>query len=247
MQYQTEAILIAARDWGEADKAVTLFSREFGKISAFANGARRPKNRLAGAMQLFQDLDLTMMSGKTFDSVKQADIRQPFRHMREDLLAMAYGMFLAEIIAELCPERQPEPRVFDVFQAVLPWFKERNPRVLALAAAWQILAALGYEPQVERCSLCGQATIPLVCFSVQQGGALCRQCAVPGLPVWEPALGELLSLLLALTWEEPQRFTVNGGQLVALEQILLKYLQFQLDKPLKSVQFIRQLAAMPPA
>ena len=48
--YSTEAILLAVRNYGEADKIATLFSKDFGKISALAYGCRRPKSRMAGAM-----------------------------------------------------------------------------------------------------------------------------------------------------------------------------------------------------
>ena len=243
-QYQTEAVVVAVRDWGDADKIVTLFSRDHGKIIAFANGARRPKSPLAGGMQLFTHLDVRLSSGKNYDSVKQCETKHSFRHVQEDFNCMAYGMFIAELVAELCPERQSEPGVFDLLVEVLSILSLRNPRMVALAWAWQILFIMGYYPDFNQCGICGQPLSFPAFFSLSSSGCICSQCEHNGLPEVSAKVYEFIACLLHVDWRDPGTFTVNGTVLMQTEKILMDYLMQCLDKPLRSMNFIKQVAAV---
>ena len=243
-QYQIEAILVAVRDWGDADKIVTLFSREHGKIFAFANGARRPKSPLAGGMQMFTHLEVTLAPGKNSDSVKQCDIKYAFRQIQEDFNCMAYGAFIAELTSELCPERQPEPQVFDLLLTVFHILTLRNPRIVALGYAWQLLYITGYYPEFEQCTVCGQALCFPAYFSSASSGCVCSRCDHNGLPEFNEKISDFIKCLLNLDWNNPGCFTVNGTVLVQTEKLLMDYLMQCLDKPLKSMNFIKQVAGV---
>lgn len=243
-QYQGEAIVVAVRDWGDADKIVTLFSREYGKIIAFANGARRPKSPLAGGMQLFTHLEVTLAPGKNSDSVKQCEIKHSFRKIQEDFNCMAYGAFIAELTAELCPERQPEPQVFDLLLEVFQILTLRNPRMVALAWAWQLLSISGYYPEVSQCTICGQGVVFPAYFSYDSGGCVCRQCEHVGLPEISDQTKDFITCLLHIDWKNPGCFTVNGTILMQTENLLMGYLVHCLDKPLRSMNFIKQVSAV---
>lgn len=243
-QYQTEAILVAVRDWGDADKIVTLFSREYGKITAFANGARRPKSPLAGGMQLFTHMEVTLAPGKNSDSVKQCEIKHAFRKIQEDFICMAYGAFIAELTAELCPERQPEPQVFDLLLEVFQILTLRNPRMVALGWAWQLLAISGYYPDFGHCTQCGQSIAFPAYFSYANGGCVCQGCEHGGLPEISEQVKDFITCLLHINWNKPACFTVNGTILMQTENLLMGYLAHCLDKPLRSMSFIKQVSSV---
>lgn len=243
-QYQTEVIVLAVRDWGDADKMVTLFSREYGKIIAFANGARRPKSPLAGGMQLFTHLEVTLSPGKNCDSVKQCEIKHAFRQLQEDFNCMAYGSFIAELTSELCPERQPEPHVFDLLLEVFQILTIRNPRMVALAWAWQLLSITGYYPDLKHCTTCGQAIQFPAYFKVASGGCVCSGCEHHGLLEINEKNCDFISCLVQIDWHNPGCFTVNGTILMQTEKLLMDYLLHCLDKPLRSMTFIKQVAAV---
>lgn len=243
-QYQVEAIVVAVRDWGDADKIITLFSREHGKIIAFANGARRPKSPLAGGMQMFTHLEVTLSPGKNSDSIKQCDVKHAFRQLQEDFNSMAYGAFIAELTAELCPERQPEPHIFDLLLTVFHVLTVRNPRIAALAYAWQLLFITGYSPEFGQCTLCGSEISFPAYFSFISGGCVCRQCEHKGLPEFNDKVNQFIRCLLTLDWQNPGCFSVNPTSLVQTEKMLLGYLMQCLDKPLKSMNFIKQVASL---
>ncbi len=145
-----EALVLATRNWGEADKMASLLTRECGRVEAAAFGCRRPKSALAAGMQMFSHLDVELTEGGRVWTVRQCSLKGRFRRLSEDLSAMAYGSFVAELALELFPEHEPAPDAFDRLLQIFCAFEERNPRLVALAAAYQLLALAG-RPSKSRC------------------------------------------------------------------------------------------------
>ncbi len=140
-QYITEAVVLSVRDMGEADRLVILFSRDRGKLSAAAYGARRPRSRLAGSVQSFAQVDISLMPGRSLETVGQCEVKRSFRELREDITLMTYAAFLAELVSELWPDRSSEPSAYDVLlgafgllsQRILVWFHWPAWQLLGLA------------------------------------------------------------------------------------------------------------------
>ncbi|BBB92799.1 DNA repair protein RecO [Methylomusa anaerophila] len=247
MEYQTEAILLAVRNWGDADRMVTLFSREYGKITAIAYGARRSKSKLGGCLQPFSHLDLSLSFAKLkrgLDSVKQCEIMTSFRELREDLTLLAYGNFLAELVSELWPEREKDFNAFYILLHAYHLLLVRNPRITTLAAAWQLLSLAGFQPSFDRCLYCEKDLIFPAFIDVRAGGVVCPHCDHYQLPEITRQVRDLIGNLIRLDWNNPGNFSINGKVLNQAESILCSFLRFQLDKDLNSLKFIQQINAM---
>ena len=243
-QYTVEAVVLGVHNWGDADKMVTFMTRDRGKIKAAAYGCRRPKNPLAAGMQLFNHVELQLLEGQRLDTVKQYSLQESFRGISEELTAMAYASFIAELVLELCPEREPHPEVFAKLLHFLGAFSTRNPRVVALAAAYQLLEYTGSQLSFDRCARCGREIAGESFFSWEQGGVICAACHPGGLEAFPESLRQFILSLLSFDWNPAGRLHVTGAALVRAERILLGYLQYLLEKPLKSLAFIQQLSAM---
>ena len=100
-QYVTEALILSVRDMGEADRLAVVFSREHGKLSAAAYGARRPRSRLAGSVQSFSLVEVSLMPGRNLETIGQCEVKRSFRELREDITLMTYAAFLTELVN--CP------------------------------------------------------------------------------------------------------------------------------------------------
>ena len=168
--YSTEAILLAVRNYGEADKIATLFSKDFGKISALAYGCRRPKSRMAGAMQIFSQLELSITEGNNLDVIKHCDVKFSNIQVRDDLEIMAYGMFVAELIIEFYPDKQEDEFIYQMLLGVIALLSQKNPRLVALAAGYQILSHSGCQPTDEGCVGCGNDVAEQFYFSFEKAG-----------------------------------------------------------------------------
>jgi DNA repair protein RecO (recombination protein O) len=242
-QYMTEAIILGVRNWGDADKMLTILTKERGKIKAAAFGCRRPKSPLAAGMQMFNHLDLQLTEGQRIDTVRQYELRQNFRIMSEDLSAMAYGAFVAELVTELCNEHEPQPQIFDKLLQIFSFFGKRNPRLVALAAGYQLLEYTGSQLHFSNCARCEKELVGDVFFSIKQGGAVCRDCRAEGMEPFSAELRSFIEQLILLDWAQPPSFRVTGRNLVRAEHLLLIYLQQLLEKQLRSLTFIQQLPA----
>ena len=243
-QYTTEALVLSLRNWGDADKMVTLLTKERGRIKAAAFGCRRPRSPLAGGMQLFNYLDVQLTEGQRLDTVKQCTLRRNFKRLSEDLTAMAYGAFVAELAMEFSPEHVAEPALFDRLVLIFAAFETRNPRITALAAAYQLLEFTGLQLHYERCVHCGREINGDASFALQEGGVLCSDCRIPGAESFPAELRELILGLLRLDWQGTGALRVHKAELLAAERLLLAYLQSLFGRPLRSLAFIQQLAAV---
>jgi len=244
-QYSAEAIVLAVHNWGDADKMVTFMTRDQGKIKAAAYGSRRPKSPLAAGMQMFNYIEVQLLEGQRLATVKQYALKDSFRFISEDLTAMAYASFIAELVLELCPEHQPQPEVFDKVLHFFAAFAQKNPRMVALAAAFQLLEYTGSQLNFAACALCGEKEEALLSFfSWEHGGIVCEKCHQAGMEEMPKSLRAFILFLLEFDWVHPQTFKITGAAMVRAEHLLLGYLQYLLEKPLRSLAFIQQLAQM---
>ena len=240
-QYLTEALVLSTRDSGEADRLVVLFSREHGKIPATAYGARRPRSRLAGTVQTFAHVLVSLMPGRQLDTIGQCEVKRSFSEVREDITLMTYASFLTELVSELWPDRSPEPAAFDVLLGAFSLLPERNSRLVAMAGAWQLLALAGFHPEYERCVTCGKLLDLPAFFDACAGGGVCPACEHTGMQAMDDAVCGFVDKLLNLNWKQPPQFKVTGAVLLQTEKMLIEIISHRLERPLKSVRFIQMM------
>ena len=239
--YGAEGIVLGARSWGEADKVMTIFTRERGLLRAAAFGCRRPRSPLAGAMQMFVHADLQFAEGGRLETVKTASVRAHHAKLSLDLSALAYATFVAEVIREFLPEGVVDEEFFDRLSAILTAFETRNPRVTALAAVLQTLAAAGLQQSYGRCLHCGTEIEEDAFFLAREGGALCQDCRTVEAVPFPAQVRELLVALENVDWAHPVSLQLRGGTLMAAESVVLAHVQELVGHPLHSLAFLSQL------
>ena len=242
-QYQTEAVVLSVRNWGEADKMLRLFSRDHGKITAAAFGARRPKSPLASGLQMFHTVELSLSTGERVDTVRGCRLVHRFPHLETDLAAMAYASFIAEVLLELMPDGAPQPEVYDWLPGVLAACGAKNPRIVALAAGFQLLDFAGMGLSFDACAVSGAVIEGDAFFSAAEGGALSLTAAaeIAAKRPYPESLRRLLSTLSVIDWAAPPVFTAKKSDVMAGEALLVAYLQETFGHGLRSLKFIRQM------
>jgi DNA repair protein RecO (recombination protein O) len=114
--YSTEAIVLKRSDLGEADRILTLFTPSKGKYHAIAKGTRRPISKMAGHLDLLCRSQLQLALGRNLDIVTQAEGRENFLHLRNDLWHMTCGFYLAELVDRFVEDRTPH---YDIYSLLL--------------------------------------------------------------------------------------------------------------------------------
>jgi DNA repair protein RecO (recombination protein O) len=245
--YQADAIVLRRLDYGEADRIVTLLTRQHGKLAAIAKGARRGRSRIGGCLDLFARSNMMLAKGRNLDVVAQAERCSDARHIAGDLRRTAYACLVAEVVDKVLEERHPVDEIFQLVVATLINLNamDRLPRADAAWFLMRILDILGYLPQLEDCPSCG-ARLPEASgwFSPLLGGVLCARCGAheqAGSPVTVNGL-KVLRLMAAGQAELYDRIRLSTDLLSETEQALQAQLEYHLDRRLKSLEFIRSLS-----
>lgn len=105
-------VVLKRNNFSEADKIVTIFSLERGKLPFLAKGIRRIKSRRSPHLELFNHVELQIHPGKNFDLITEAKIINSFDNIKVDLELSGYSFYLAEILDRILPEKEPHPEVF---------------------------------------------------------------------------------------------------------------------------------------
>ena len=154
---------------------------------------------------------------------------------------MAYASVIAEVTEALTEAHEPQEEIYELLVGAVRILSSNNPRLVALSAICKLLVLTGFAPVYDACVNCGQASEGDAFFSVVQGGLICEAChGGEELPFGSGAQ-KLMHELVALNFDKPQPFTVRGGDLMQLEQILYRFIVYQIDRPLKSLSFLAQL------
>lgn len=246
-----EAVIVRVRDLGEADKIVTMFSREEGKLAAVARGARRPRNRLSAATQLFTHGDMALFPGRGLGSLSQIEIRQSFRRLREDLVRMAYATYVAELVDEFMHEKDRQESVFLLLLVCLHLLAEpeTDPEPVLRSFQLKLLSLLGFRPVLTECVQCAapvQGTE--VIFSASAGGVLCASCR-PGagevLRVSRGAL-EALRVLLAGDIRRAHVLRLTPEMAAEVARVSEAFIATRVEKRLRSLQFLDEVRGSTP-
>lgn len=172
---EAEAIVLRLTDFGEADRIVTFFTLEQGKLQGVARGAKRSKKRFAGALEAFAHLKLQLQQGNSLATLSSADIVSIFPGIRGDLVKIGCAAYACELVERLTPDEEPAPRLFRLLYCYLERLNEAPPspsdrRFFAV----NLLKILGYQPDLQVRGISEQ-TARLLTLAMQTGrfGAIC--------------------------------------------------------------------------
>ena len=241
--YSASGIVLRRIDLGEKDRILTVYTKELGKLSAVAKGCRRPGSKLSGASEPLTYSKMLLATGRDLDVLTQAEIKESFPNLRQRMDAIAYGVYMLELVSQFIDERQPNPDLFDtLLSAIYILESGADAELTARYFELQLLGLLGYEPHFDACLRCEcRIGREKVAFSPSLGGIVCADCGTaPNDAIWVP--GALASYVRALRQVEPHKLAelkLPPGARRDLAHVLRRHIRYRLERELKSVEFIR--------
>ena len=239
-------IVLRRIELGETDLIITVFTRECGKLSAAAKGSRRPGSKLGGASEPLTYSKLMLASGRDLYVLTQAEIKESFPHIRNEITSVAYGVYLLELVNAFVDLRQPNADVFDSLLSALYILEGGiDPEIAARYFEIQLLSILGYEPHIDQCLKCGRKpTREVISFSPAMGGIVCSACGRPPADSVQ-ARAAVATYISALKIAQPPRLKdmqFPKGARGDMARILRRHIRYQLEHDLKSAEFIDTIA-----
>ena len=188
----TLAIVLRAVNYGEADRIVTLFGRDTGRVSALARGARKSQRRFAGGLSLcaLGSAALRERPGADLATLERFDATNSHAALGSDVARMAHAAYAAELVGKLCAPHQVEAATFDwlvEFLRLLDGDGASAERLRVFEIG--LLSGLGFGPMLDACAACGgerfagrAASEVAYRWDPDRGGAVCVACARGGRP-----------------------------------------------------------------
>jgi DNA repair protein RecO (recombination protein O) len=255
--FKTDAIVLRSLNYGESDRIVTFFTRDFGKIKGIAKGARRSRKRFQNALGLFSYIRLSFFEreGMGLMRVDGCDILQSFPRIREDLKKIFFGNYYLELVDEMAGEREASREAFDLIRSFLSRLDETEANEEQLRVfEIRMLSLFGYQPNMRKCDLCKRGWVDLretavLFFSVEKGGLVCGQCS-KGLSHLIPfSLGtaRLIERISQMELSKICRLRFTPQSLMESRALLPKFIIYQLGKEPKSLKALSSISQKLPA
>ena len=248
--YKTEAIILRTMDLGEADRVLTVLTPQRGKLRVVAKGVRRPRSRISGGVDVFNDVQLVLAAGRTFDVVTQVSLEDPHLTLRADLGSTAAAWYLAELADRFCEEHAESHAAFVLLAQALAAL-DAPPALVsrAVVARWyelHLLGAMGFRPELARCLECHATIEPDGnAYSPVAGGVLCARCAHSALGVRDISRDALKVLrhLQRSELSDVLRLALSPELGREVERVLRSTLAAVLERELRSRDFLDEVAA----
>ncbi len=243
--FKTEAIVMRRTDFGEADRLLTLYSREHGKLRAIAKGARKPQSRKTGHVGLFMRSQFMIATGRSLDIVTSAETVEPYQRLGTDLLRTTYAAYAVELLDNLTPEEEKHLGIYQLISATLERFAESDN--LMLAARYyelRLLSLGGFQPQLFYDVATGAPVEEAdYLFSAEEGGLIGldqRHVDRKARRVSSGAV-KVLRYLQTRTWETVEHLQLRPELHREIETVMHFYLAHLLERGLKSADFLFRL------
>lgn len=239
--YRDEAVVLRTQKLGEADRIVTMLTREHGRLRAVAKGVRRTKSKFGARLEPGSHIDVQLYVGKTFDIVTQVEAIMNYGEaVSNDYQRWTVASAILET-AERFTSQEHEPALPE-FHLVVGGLKalaeNRYDSSLILDAfLLRSLAIGGYAPSMTICSRCEKEG-PHRYFSLVGGGSVCAECRPSACATPAPETLQLMAALLSGNWEN-----ANGSERKHQREasgLIAAYLQWHLERGLRSLPLVER-------
>ena len=173
-----EALVLRETKYKEADRILTLYTKEKGLITVKAPGALRKNSKIGAATQQLSYSDMTILSRAGMMTVTEAVFKESFRGLRESFENYALGCYFAECVEAMSPEEMPDPDIMQLILNSLYALANNlySPKLIKAAFEMRLMCILGYEPDLSGCRVCGKETPERPVLGYETGYLACREC-----------------------------------------------------------------------
>lgn len=241
-------MILSSTSVGETDKRVTILTKENGKITAFAKGAKKPTSPLLAVTNPFVFGEFELYIGRSSYSIIKATISNYFNEVSQDLERVYYGSYLLELADYYTHENNDEIEILKLlYQSVRALCHEGIPNKLIKAIyEMKLLYIVGEYPNFFECSVCGEGK-ELTGFSFINNGMVCSECceSVADFVSMDSSAIYALQFIINTPVEKLFTFNVTDKVLEQMNKVIKYYIDKSIDRPLRSLVFLQELIANP--
>lgn len=247
MKFRTDGLIIREQQTGEDDRLVTLLTRDHGVIRAFVRGAKRIKSRSQSATQLFAYGSYSVYRGRDAYSVNEAQPKEIFFDLRNDIESLALAQYFCELAGELAPvEDDADEYLRLILNALHMLMNKKRPQAqLKAVVELRLLCLSGYMPDLVACGDCGEEYDGDFLFSPVEGLIFCEKCRHKHSGIMLPS--GVLRAMRHICYSEDEKlfsFTLGEESMKMLGEVTERFLLTQTSKKFKTLDFYKVIAAL---
>jgi DNA repair protein RecO (recombination protein O) len=244
---KSDGILLRRQDLRETSILLTFYTRDFGKIKGIVRGVRGPRACFGGgAFELFalDGIIFYERKGGEIFTISQCDLLNYFNPIRMSLEKLSYAAYMVELLDSVTSLSDKNSEVFDLTLNSITLLEgisssKRAARIFEI----KLLSLLGLMPNLDQCASCGKKAGSNPRFSLQHGGLICKDClstdrmAVSILP----GTVKFMEHIRSSSFERAAMVKVSAEVGRELERLLRRYLDYHIERRLKTIQFIKEI------
>jgi len=247
--YLTQGLILKHQDYRETDRLITIYSREYGKITALARGSRKISSKLAGNLEPFILADLMIARGRHFDTIASLEVIKNFRLLKKSLGKIYLADYFSTVVSNSSKGRQRDPRIFELLQEVFFWletefFVGSKKQLIIWYFVWRYLIYLGYQPELYHCLIGGEKISPKKnYFSFRKGGLVCQKCLLKdeqAISISENAI-KILRLIVLRKRRDLGKIKINKSLIVEIDKLTGDFLNYTQEQELRLEKFLKPL------
>ena len=242
MRLNTDGLIIREMQTGEADRLVTVLTRDMGVIRAFVRGARSIKSRSLSATQLLGYSRFSVYMSRDTYTIDEAEPIEVFFGVRSDFARTSLAMYFCELICELAPEGTDSQEILSL--ALNTLYKLSNNKLpthqLKAIFEMRLLSLTGYMPVLIGCSECGKYSDETMLFDIERSQLYCQSCKPPQRVV--PVSLGVVTALRHICLSDPEKvysFTLSPSGLRSLSEVSEAYLLARTQRRYKSLELYK--------
>ena len=239
--YRDRAVVLRQHKLGEADRIVTLLTRDHGLVRAVAKGVRRTRSKFGARLEPFAHIDAQLHAGRNLDIVTQVVSLDAFAtDIVSDYGRYTCGCAMLETAERLAgEERAPAPALHRLTVSALRAVADgRRPRDLLLDAyLLRAMGIAGWAPALTECARCATPG-PHRAFHIAAGGSVCPHCRPAGSTTPPPGVLDLMSALHDGDWEAAEQAPQSHRSYVS--GLVAAHLQWHLERQLKTLPLVER-------
>ena len=240
--YRDEAIVLRTQKLGEADRIITLLTREHGRVRGVAKGVRRTKSKFGARLEPGSHIDIQLYTGRTFDTVTQVESIENYGEaLTEDYTRWTIAGTILEAAERFTShEHEPALQEFKLVTGAMKALAENKYDSSMILDAYLLrsLAVGGYAPSLVNCSKCDAAG-PHRYFSLVGGGSVCADCRPSASATPAPETLKLMSDLISGDWESAMASELRNRR--EANGLIAAYLQWHLERGLRSLPLVERI------
>ena len=240
--YRDEAVVLRTHKLGEADRIVTLLTRQHGKVRAVAKGVRRTASKFGARLEPFMVADVQLYEGRSLDIVTQAESLGAYgAPIAAEYASYTSANAMVET-ADRLTEAEGSPQQYLLLIGALRSLSraEHDASLTLDSYLLRALSLAGWAPSFTACSRCG-AVGEHDTVVVQLGGVVCTDCAPTGAPRVGHDVIALLSALLTGDWVCAE--STDAATRAKASGIVAAYTQWHLERGLRSLPYVSREAS----